>query len=421
MEYSARARERGLLVWVTLFMLVGLGILLVTKADTLNTEIYLYGGMTIGSFWVINLVLQYWGRRGDPYLLPLTAMLCSVGTVLLFRLRPEYALKQSVWLMIAAIGMLAVIAFTKNYERLEEYRYVYIVIGIFALFLTAFLGRRIGGATSWIDLYFFRVQPAEMVKIFLVIFLASFLEEHREMLAQGSWQVGNLRIPHPRHFGPLLMMWGLSVLFLVVQRDLGAALLFFGTFLAMVYMATGRKGYVVLGLGMFLVAAVGAYLLFSHVQTRVQIWIDPWAFAESKGYQIVQSLFSLASGGITGTGLGLGFPKFVPEVHTDFIFSAIVEELGLMGGIGVVLIYIFFIYRGFRIALLAKTGFGTLLAGGLTALMAIQTLTILGGVTKLIPLTGITLPFVSYGGSSMVANFVLLGLLLNVSHRNDVS
>lgn len=421
MEYSARARERGLLFWVTLFVLVGLGILLVTKTDTLDKQVYLYGAMMIGSFWGINLILQYWGRQGDPYLLPLTAMLCSVGMVLLFRLKPEYAIKQSIWLVIAAVGMLLVIWFTKNYERLEEYRYVYIVIGILALFLTAFLGRRIGGATSWIDLYFFRVQPAEIVKIFLVIFLASFLEEHREMLAQGSWQVRNLRIPHPRHFGPLLMMWGLSVLFLVAQRDLGAALLFFGTFLTMVYMATGRKGYVVLGLGMFSVAAVGAYVLFTHVQTRVQIWLDPWIVAESKGYQIVQSIFALTSGGIMGTGLGLGFPKFVPEVHTDFIFSAIVEEMGLAGGIGVVLIYIFFIYRGFRIALQAKTGFGTLLAGGLTALMAIQTLTILGGVTKLIPLTGITLPFISYGGSSMVANFVLLGLLLNVSHRNDVS
>lgn len=241
------------------------------------------------------------------------------------------------------------------------------------------------------------------------------------MLAQGSWQLGNMRVPHPRHFGPLLMMWGLSVLFLVAQRDLGAALLFFGTFLAMVYMATGRKGYVVLGMFMFLLAAVGAYLLFGHVQTRVQIWLDPWPLAEGKGYQVIQSIFALTSGGLTGTGLGLGYPRFVPEVHTDFIFSALVEEMGLAGGIGVILIYIFFIYRGFRIALLAKTGFGALLAGGLTALMAIQTLTILGGVTKFIPLTGITLPFVSYGGSSMVANFVLLGLLLNVSHRNDVS
>ncbi|MDA8235696.1 MAG: FtsW/RodA/SpoVE family cell cycle protein [Clostridia bacterium] len=416
MSLSHRKNEGTLLLYVFLFVTTGLVLLALTKGRGVDWQPIIYGAVVTAVFLICHVFLIINKHQGDPYLLPLAAMLSATGLILISRLQPQLAAKQLVWLTIGLICLLLVVLLTREYNRLEEYQYVYIIFGLLALVGTVLFGTEVGGATAWISIGPLRVQPVELVKIFLVIFLASYLEERKELLAQGTFKVMGVNLPHPKHSGPLIIMWGLSVVFLVMQKDLGAALLFFGTFLTMVYIATSRWAYVLTGMLLFLGAAGIAYYLFDHVQTRVSIWLDPWADVEGKGYQVVQSLFAIASGGLVGTGLGLGYPKFIPEVHTDFIFAALTEEMGLLGGIGIILLYIIFLYRGFRIALLAGNGFGMLLAGGLTALLGIQAFTILGGVTKLVPLTGITLPFVSYGGSSLVANFILLGLLLNVSH-----
>lgn len=413
---SYRKNEGTLLLYVFLFVTTGLSLLALTKGRGIDWQPIIYGAVVTTVFLVCHVFLIVNKHQGDPYLLPLAAMLSATGLILISRLQPQLAGKQLVWLTIGLICLSLVVLFTREYNRLEEYQYVYIIFGLLALVGTILFGTEVGGATAWISIGPLRVQPAELVKIFLVIFMASYLEERKELLTQGTFKLMGISLPHPKHSGPLVIMWGLSVVFLVLQKDLGAALLFFGTFLSMVYIATSRWIYVLVGMLLFTGAAGVAYYMFAHVQTRVAIWLNPWADVEGKGYQIVQSLFAIASGGLVGTGLGLGYPKFIPEVHTDFIFAALTEEMGLLGGIGIILLYILFLYRGFRIALLAGNGFGMLLAGGLTALMGIQAFTILGGVTKLVPLTGITLPFVSYGGSSLVANFILLGLLLNVSH-----
>ncbi|MGB9825546.1 MAG: FtsW/RodA/SpoVE family cell cycle protein, partial [Desulfofundulus sp.] len=226
--------------------------------------------------------------------------------------------------------------------------------------------------------------------------------------------------PAPQEWGPLIAMWGVSLILLIFQKDLGAALIYFSTFLAMVYASTGRVAYICLGGALFLAGAAGSYALFEHVRLRVEVWLNPWRYVETAGYQVVQSLFALAAGGLTGSGLGGGLPLFIPAVHTDFIFAAITEEMGLAGGLGVLMIYMLFVYRGFLIALASPDDFACLLATGLTALMGLQAFIIMAGVTKLLPLTGVTLPFLSYGGSSLVANFIILGLLLNISHETEL-
>jgi cell division protein FtsW (lipid II flippase) len=284
------------------------------------------------------------------------------------------------------------------------------------------IGRTINGATLWVDfggpLVF---QPGELAKVLFVVFLAGYLRDNREMLSYGA--AGQGRLPSPKHLGPLLLIWGGAMLVLFQTRDLGGALLYFAIFLVMLYTATARWSFVAAGLALFLAGAFALYQVIPHVQERVQSWLDPWADPEGQSYQLVQSLYAISSGGVFGSGLGDGVlvtpqgSTYIPFLETDFIFSAITQELGLAGAAGVILLYLLFAYRGFRISMLAQDGFSKLLAAGLTAAVSVQAFIIIGGVTGLIPLTGITLPFVSYGGSSIVANFVVLALLLMVSER----
>ena len=264
-------------------------------------------------------------------------------------------------------------------------------------------------------------QPGELAKVLFVIFLAGYLRDNREMLSYGAARQG--RLPSPKHLGPLLLIWGGAMLVLFQTRDLGGALLYFAIFLVMLYTATARWSFVAVGFALFLAGAFALYQVIPHVQTRVQSWLDPWGDPQGDTYQLVQSLYAISSGGVFGSGLGSGVlltpegSPYIPFLETDFIFSAIAQELGLAGAAGVILLYLLFAYRGFRIAMLADDGFSKLLAAGLTAAVAIQAFIIIGGVIGLIPLTGITLPFVSYGGSSIVANFIVLALLLMVSDR----
>ncbi|TLN18730.1 FtsW/RodA/SpoVE family cell cycle protein, partial [bacterium] len=322
------------------------------------------------------------------------------------------------WLLTGLVCFLVTARGLKDYKQLEEYKYIYILGGLAALLATILFGVEVGGARSWVALGGFRMQPSELVKIVLVLFLASYLDEQREVLTAGGKGFLGISWPGLQYLGPLLVMWGFSLVLLIFQKDLGTALIFFGTFLAMIYAATGRWSYVISGIILFAAGAVLCYFLFAHVRVRVAIWLNPWRDIEGTGYQIVQSLFAIGSGGLLGTGFTAGRPTLIPAVHTDFIFSAVAEEFGLFGGMALIMIYLLMVYRGFKMALDSGTGFGSLLAAGLTSLLAIQTIVIIGGGTKLLPLTGGTLPFFSYGGRSLVSSYILLGLLVNIAAKD---
>ncbi len=418
--HHLRAVEGKLLFLAGAYLLAGAGVLYFLKPAP-STAVVLVGALiTIAVFWGLHLFWLRTGFAGDPFLLPLVAVFSSTSLVFLYRLNPAYAIRQFVWLMVGLVTLLLITRLPLRYRVLADYKYLYTLTGVIGLLLPIFFGVEQGGAKSWLDLGLFQVQPSEFVKILLVLFMAAFLAENRLALAEGSRTVMGIALPAPQEWGPLLVMWGISLLLLIFQKDLGAALIYFSTFLAMVYASTARIAYVCLGGALFLAGAAGSYALFEHVRMRVEVWLNPWQYVETAGYQVVQSLFALAAGGLSGSGLGAGLPLFIPAVHTDFIFSAITEELGLAGGLALLIIYMLFVYRGFVIALGARDDFASLLAAGFTALMGLQTFIIIAGVTKLLPLTGVTLPFVSYGGSSLVANFIILGLLLNISHETQL-
>ncbi len=401
------------------FLASGLLNLWMLDRNTWSFQMFIYGGGLFGLFLMTQLIFAKWQINGDQYILSLTAMLSFMGLVLLYRLSPAIAVKQFYWQVVGLLIFIVIVKYTGNYTRLEDYKYVYILIGLVMLSLTIILGVEAGGARSWLAFGPLRFQPSEVVKIVLVIFLASYLGEERDLLVSGNRTLLNFSVPSLRYTGPLVLMCGFSLLLLVFQKDLGTALIFYGVFLAMVYLSTGRWLYIFSGSILFAIGGTACYFLFSHVQTRVAIWLNPWADMDGKGYQIVQSLFALASGGLTGTGLGFGYPKFIPAVHTDFVFSAWSEEMGFLGAAALIMIYLLFVYRGLVIAANSKNNFGTLLAGGLSALFGIQTFIIMAGVIKLIPLTGVTLPFMSYGGSSLVSSYILAGLLTAVSHYDN--
>jgi cell division protein FtsW (lipid II flippase) len=377
-----------------------------------------------------HLVARYAVPYADPVLLPLAALLSAIGVTTIYRLEPDDAFRQSLWIVIGVILFaLTLYALRRDFRVLEQYKYLFGLTSILLLMLPALpgLGQTINGARLWVKVGAFQFQPGELAKIFLIVFLAGYLRDKREVLAQGRL----------KDFGPLLMIWGAAMLVLVQTNDLGSALLLFGIFLAMLYVATGRAAYAAGGLVLFLAGCALVYQFVSHVRERVTIWLQPWtdepvycaqtgelALRQDCGsFQLVKSLYSIGNGGFDGTGWGKGTftttsgePLF-PFLNTDFIFSAIAQELGLIGAAGLLLVFMLFVARGFRVALAADDGFSKLLAAGLTFGFALQTFIIVGGVLRVIPLTGITLPFVSYGGSSVVSNFVLLALLLLVSDR----
>jgi cell division protein FtsW (lipid II flippase) len=279
------------------------------------------------------------------------------------------------------------------------------------------IGQEIRGARLWVQIGPLQFQPAEIGKVLIVIFLASYLNTRKELLSVATRRLGSIALPEPRHLGPLLVAWAVSLVILFVEKDLGSSLLFFGIFVAMLWLATARIAYLLLGGILFAAGAFLGYVAFSHVQARVAVWLHALEprFIQDEGYQLAQSVFAMATGGIAGTGLGQGRPFDIPDAHTDFVFAAVGEELGLLGTMATLLLFVLLIFRGFRAAVRSPDGFGQLLAAGLATILALQSFVIIGGVTRLIPLTGITLPFVSYGGSSLIANFVVLALLIRVS------
>jgi cell division protein FtsW (lipid II flippase)/cell division protein FtsI/penicillin-binding protein 2 len=369
------------------------------------------------AFALAHVAARRFAPAADPALLPTAALLSGLGLAMLSRLDVaeaggDLAGAQSLWLLAGAAALVATLALVPSLERLARFKYSIMLSGLVLLLLPAVVGREINGARLWLRVGGMSFQPAEVAKILVVLFLAAYLAENREVLSVSTRRVFGVWLPPARQLAPLVVMWAVSLVVLVAEKDLGSSLLFFGVFLAMVQVATGRPAYTLAGAVLFAAGAAGAYLAFAHVRARVGIWLDPFADPAGAGYQLVQSLFSLGAGGLTGTGLGRGFPDRIPYVATDFIFSAIGEELGLLGGVAVVTAYLVLCLRGLATAVRARSGMASLTAAGLVASLGLQVFVIVGGVTRLIPLTGITLPFVSYGGSSVLSNFVLLGLLM---------
>lgn len=359
-----------------------------------------------------HISVRIFAPSADPAILPIVFVLSGIGITFVTRLAPDMAVRQVMWLFLSVAMMIVVLASTRSLEKLAKYKYTIIIVGILLLVLPIFIGYERWGSKLWIRFAGFSFQPGEIAKVLIVLFLASYLSENRELLSVNAHNILGLKFPRFRMMLPLLLMWGISLVIVVFQRDLGSAMLFFGIFLLMIYTATGRWLYVIIGLALAVVGLFGAYQLFGHVRIRFSIWLDPFADPSGRGLQIVQSLFSLADGGLFGQGIGRGMPTSIPVVESDFIFSAVAEEMGLLGGAGVIMLYMLFAVRGFLTAARARSDMAAFTAVGLTSAISLQAFIIMGGVTRLIPLTGVTLPFMSQGGSSLLASFIIVGLLL---------
>ena len=364
------------------------------------------------AFAAAHIGVRIFAPGADPAILPIVFTLSGVGITFVTRLQPDAALGQVIYLFLGVGLMVGTLAVVKNLEVVKRYKYVLGIAGIILLVLPMLIGTEIYGSKLWIKIGGFQFQPGEFAKVFIVLFLAGYLAENRELLSISNRTVLGIKFPRLRLLYPLFIVWGVCLLVVAFERDLGSALLFYTIFLIMLYVATGRVSYVLIGLALLAVGAFGMYQIMSHVQVRVAIWLDPFSDAQNLGYQIVQSLFSLADGGLTGVGIGKGMADIIPVVASDMIFAAIGEEMGLLGGSAVLLLFMLFAVRGLTTAARAKSDLAAFSAAGLTAAISFQAFTIVGGVTKLIPLTGVTLPFMSQGGSSLLASFVIVGLLL---------
>jgi cell division protein FtsW len=385
-----------------------------------------------------HFVLVVAGHRGDPLLLPLVATIGGIGLVMLnrlpqglrgtnlFGLQLGMAETQLLWFGVGLVAMLLVAVGLRDDGFLRHYKYTWALGGAALLVLTFLFGVEENGARLWIALGPVRFQPGEAIKIVLVVFIAGYLAEKRALLTGASLRIGFLKIPPVPYLLPMIAIFVMVMLIVVIMRDLGTALLFLGIFLTMLFVATGRRSYVLLGILLFIAGSFVAYNLFGHVRTRVDNWIDPFVDPTDAGYQTVQALHAFGRGGLFGEGLGQGLPVIdgrlpIPALETDFIFAAVGEELGLLGAFALLALALALVFRGLRVAMLARDDFSAMLAVGLTTSLGLQTLIIVAGNVKLIPLTGITFPFVSYGGSSLLASFVVVGLLLSVSHRSSVA
>jgi cell division protein FtsW (lipid II flippase) len=423
---SARNRELFALVPASLLVAAGFAALFIQQSQRLSDVSLTYGAMFLGVCVLAHIVVRIRLPYADPYLLPLVAVLACFGLVVIYRLDEAKALRQAGWFGFGLILFTLTILLLRDFRVLERYRYTIAAAGLALLLLPRVpgIGQQVNGAYLGVGVGAFQFQPAEFGKLAIVIFLAAYLRDTRQLLVQNARRVLGVTLPPLKHFGPLLVVWGAAMLLLFVIQDLGSSLMYFGAFLALLYVATNRLSFVTIGLVLFSFGAYGLYQIRPHIQDRVAIWLHPFqpALVEHQGYQIAQSLFAQSDGGLFGTGFGqallsVGGTPLLPAADTDLIYAVIVNELGLAGACGLLLVYLLLCERGMKVAMLATDSFSKLLATGLTAVFALQVFVIVGGVTKVIPLTGVTLPFVSYGGSSIVANFVLLALLLLVSDR----
>lgn len=437
-----RVRKQPTRRWVELLLVLfawGLGVLGTLQVGAATGEgtpsrLWITVGVVGGIALLMHVAVSIWARYADPIMLPVATLLTVLGLIMIYRIDVAAARRavlndsppptpdvysQLTWFAVAAILFIALLVLLPDHRRLQRYTYTFGLAGLVLLVLplAPVIGTTVNGATLWIRVGEFSFQPAELAKILLTIFFAGYLVVKRDSLALVRTKFLGIGFPRLKDLGPILIAWAVSLGVLIFERDLGTSLLFFGLFVSMLYIATQRRGWLVIGGVLFLAGAYGAYQLFAHVQSRVTVWLDPFAYSDTGGYQIVQSLYGLANGGMLGAGLGQGFPNLVPFAKTDFIFSALGEELGVTGVFAILLLYALLIERGLRAAVSVRDGFGQLLAAGLSITLALQVFVIVGGVTGLIPLTGLTTPFLSYGGSSLIANWLIVALLLRISDR----
>lgn len=431
-------RRRGVEL-VLLVMAWGLGVLGTVQVgwatgEGMHPRFWVMAGVVGALALITHIVVRWRAPYADPLMLPAATLLTILGLIMIYRLDVAAAQRaertggtpptpdvysQLTWYAIAVVVFVAILLILRDHRVLQRYTYTAGLIGIILLILplVPVIGATVNGATLWVRLGPMTFQPAEVAKIVLTVFFAGYLVVKRDSLALVRVKFLGMGLPRPRDLGPILVAWGVSLGVLVFERDLGTSLLFFGLFVAMLYIATQRKSWLILGALLFAGGAAIAYLLFGHVRVRVQVWLDPFAYADTGGYQIVQALYGFANGGLFGTGLGRGYPNLVPFANTDFIVAALGEELGLTGVIAILMLYAVLIERGLRASVAVRDPFGQLLAAGLSITLALQVFVIIGGVTRLIPLTGLTTPFLSYGGSSLVANWAIISILLVISHR----
>jgi cell division protein FtsW (lipid II flippase) len=413
-------QERLLLVLAGLFVLVNQVTLIIATGRS-ALAIWPVG------VWVLcaaggHRTLNRWLPFRDPLLFPVTMFMTGWGLNLVARLVPDYAPRQTLWVVVGLAALLALTTLPKDLRWLRRYRYTWLIGGLALLALTILIGQNPAnrGPRLWLGFGGLYYQPSELLKILLVAFLASYFAENQRYMREDTIRVGPWRVPSPAFLGPVLLMWGICIVMLVWQRDLGAATLFFVVFMVMLYVASGQAQLFIGGLALLLVAAVAGYHFFGVVALRVNVWLNPWPQAGRQAYQVVQSLLAVSAGGVFGQGIGQGYPTIIPVAYSDFAFAAIAEEWGLIGVLVVVAGLAALVVRGMRIAVRARQPFRSLLAAGLSVMLAVQSLLIMAGVLKLVPLTGVTLPFVSYGGSSLLTNFVIVGLLLVLSGEERV-
>jgi len=428
---NRRNAELLLLGFAAFLTTIALLLVEANQEQGLHWDLAQYTVAYLALFTGVHLAVRRFAPYADPLLLPVVALLNGLGLVMIHRLDLAQgentsqglggsANQQMLWTLVGVLGFSAVVIFLRDHRMLSRYGYVCGLTGLILLAIPAVLPRSMSeqnGAKIWIQFHGFSIQPAEFSKILLLVFFAAVLVDKRSLFTSAGTHVLGMDLPRPRDLAPLLAAWIASIGVMIFEKDLGTSLLLYASFLVMVYIATERFSWVVLGLALFAAGSIAAYFLFDHVRVRVQTWRDPFADPDGAGYQMVQSLFSFATGGIFGTGLGNGQPGTVPAASTDFIIAAIGEELGLVGLSAVLMLYTILIIRGLRTAIAIRDSFGKLLAAGLAATLAIQLFIVVGGVTKLIPLTGLTTPWMSYGGSSLVANYLLLAILVRISHN----
>jgi cell division protein FtsW (lipid II flippase) len=422
---SARNRELLGLVPVALATAAGFAGVLIAREAQVNDLTVTYGAIFIGLCLVGHLFIRWQLPDADPYIYPITAALAGIGIVTIYRINPELAREQAQWFVIALVAFMATVVVCRDVSVLERYRYS-IAIGAFILLMLPRLTNGVvNGAYLQIKLGPLAFQPTELAKLAIMVFVAAYLAETREILVTQERRFLGISFPPLGFFGPMIVIWAMAMIMLVFIRDLGSAVMFFGGFLALLYVATGRLSYVVLGIAMFIFGFEFFSHTVGHVAARSDVWhhpLDPTLYTAGDSYQIAQGLFTMSDGGVLGSGFGQslissGGSSILPAVQTDSIYALFTGEAGLIGAIGLLLLYLVFIERGLKTAVIARDAFPKLLATGLTFVFALQVFVFVGGVTTVIPLTGVTLPFVSYGGSSIVVNFVIVALLMSVSNR----
>ena len=422
MRSRRRNAELGLLLMVAVVVVAAYVLASLGRLAEIPANIVPFLLVILGLLLVAHVATRRLAPLADPVLLPIAGLLNGLGYVFIARLDEDLAGLQATWTLVGVGAFVATLAVVRRARSLEQYRYTLMLVGIglLVLPLVPVLGQEINGARIWVALGPVNFQPGEFAKIALAVFFAGYLVEKREVLGMSSRRFLGMSVPEARHLGPIALAWGASLLVMVAEKDLGSSLLFFTLFVVLLWVSTERPSSLAMSLGMFAGGAALAYSRFAHVRQRVDVWLDPWADPFGDGFQVTQSAFALADGGLTGTGLGTASPNTenIPAVETDFIFAIIGEELGLLGTTAILISFMLLIGGGLRIAITADRPFDKLLATGLTTLLGFQAFIIIAGVIRVLPLTGVTLPFVSYGGSSLLANWVLLALLLRISHDN---